>query len=111
MQTASPSHHCSGSVGGSGLSARPVEKMACDDSTTGPRPWSAWAAGPVPYAAIALRAEQSLQLTAEGGHLAVDQAISAQFGGVLAGFSRLRRRRNELVDPVGPENFATTMRP
>ncbi|MDQ3480876.1 MAG: hypothetical protein M3423_06030 [Actinomycetota bacterium] len=42
----------------------------------------------------------------EGGHLAVEQAISAQFGGVFSSFTRLRRRRNELDDPVGPEDFA-----
>lgn len=58
------------------------------------------------HAAVALLAEQNLRVTAEGGHLAVEQAISAQFGGVFASFSRLRRRRNELDYPVGPEDFA-----
>lgn len=58
------------------------------------------------HAAVALLAEQDLRVTAEGGHLAVEQAISVQFGGVFSSFTRLRRRRNELDDPVGPEDFA-----
>ena len=58
------------------------------------------------HAAVALLAEQDLRVTAEGGHLAVEQAITAQFGGVFSSFSRLRRRRNELDYPVGPEDFA-----
>lgn len=58
------------------------------------------------HAAVALLAEQDLRVTAEGGHLAVEQALIAQFGGVFASFRRLRRRRNELDYPVGPEDFA-----
>ncbi len=49
------------------------------------------------HAAVALLAEQNLRVTAEGGHLAVDQALNAQFGGVFSSFSRLRRRRKRLL--------------
>lgn len=58
------------------------------------------------HAAVAILAEQDLRVTAAGGHVAVEQAINAQFGGVFSTFSRLRRRRNELDYPVGPEDFA-----
>lgn len=58
------------------------------------------------HAAVALLAEQDLRVTSEGGHVAVEKAIAAQFEGVFSGYRRLRRRRNELDYPVGAEDFA-----
>ena len=58
------------------------------------------------HAAMALLSEQNLRPTAEGGHLAMEVVLTAQFGGVFAGFGRLRRRRNELDYPSGDEDFA-----
>ena len=56
-------------------------------------------------AATALLAHQGLRPTTAGGHLAVVEAISAQFPGVggLKSLDRLRRRRNqgEYPDPAG----------
>jgi uncharacterized protein (UPF0332 family) len=57
------------------------------------------------HAAMALLAAQDLRPTAEGGHVALEKALTAQFKGVFAGFGRLRRRRNELDYPTGPEDF------
>jgi hypothetical protein len=55
--------------------------------------------------ATALLNQQGLRPTAAGGHIAVVDAISAQFPGVpgLASLDRLRRRRNqaEYPDPRG----------
>jgi hypothetical protein len=56
-------------------------------------------------AATALLAHQGLRPTSAGGHLAVVDAINAQFPGVagLKSLDRLRRRRNqaEYPDPAG----------
>jgi hypothetical protein len=56
-------------------------------------------------AATALLARQGLRPTTAGGHLAVVDAVSAQFPGVagLKSLDRLRRRRNqgEYPDPAG----------
>lgn len=60
------------------------------------------------HAAMALLAEQNLRPTAEGGHVALEKALTAQFKGVFDRFGRLRRRRNELDYPTGPEDFADT---
>lgn len=60
----------------------------------------------VKHAAMALLAEQDLRPTAEGGHVALEHALTAQFKGVFDGFGRMRRRRNELDYPAGPEDFA-----
>lgn len=60
------------------------------------------------HAAMALLAEQNLRATAEGGHMAIEKALVAQFQGVFDGFGRLRRRRNELDYPTGPDDFAET---
>ncbi|MGL5929792.1 MAG: HEPN domain-containing protein [Dermatophilaceae bacterium] len=60
------------------------------------------------HAAMALLAEQNLRPTHDGGHLAMEQVLTAQFHGVFSGFSRLRRRRNELDYPSSAEDFADT---
>lgn len=56
-------------------------------------------------AATALLAHQGLRPTTAGGHIAVVEAINAQFPGVggLKSIDRLRRRRNqgEYPDPAG----------
>lgn len=63
-------------------------------------------------AATALLAHQGLRPTTAGGHLAVVDAINAQFPGVarLKSLDRLRRRRNQAeypdparYDPITPE--------
>ena len=62
--------------------------------------------------ATALLAHQGLRPTAAGGHLAVVEAMNAQFPGVvgLKSIDRLRRRRNQAeypdpqtYDPVSPD--------
>lgn len=60
-------------------------------------------------AALALLATQGLRATSRGGHIAVQDAVRAQFGGpdgrrVFGAFGRLRRRRNEseYPDPDSP---------
>jgi hypothetical protein len=58
------------------------------------------------HAGMALLAEQNLRPTAVGGHLAIERALRAQFQGVFASFSTLRRRRHELDYPSGPEDLA-----
>lgn len=58
------------------------------------------------HAAMAVLSEQNLRPTAGGGHVAMEQVLAAQFGGVFVGFGRLRRRRNELDYPSGDEDFA-----
>lgn len=50
----------------------------------------------------ALLAQQGLRPTQAGGHLAVSDAMRAQFGGPLSGLGALRRRRNELEYPAFP---------
>lgn len=58
------------------------------------------------HAAMAVLSEQNLRPTALGGHVAMEQLLAAQFGGVFVGFGRLRRRRNELDYPSGDEDVA-----
>ena len=50
----------------------------------------------------ALLAQQGLRPTQAGGHLAVSDAMRAQFGGPFSGLGALRRRRNELEYPAFP---------
>lgn len=54
------------------------------------------------FAGEALLAQQGLRPTQAGGHLAVSDAIRAQFDGPLSGLGTLRRRRNELEYPAFP---------
>ena len=53
----------------------------------------------------AVLAQQGLRATREGGHVAVESALRAQFEPGFADFGYLRRRRNELEypGPTGPE--------
>lgn len=64
-------------------------------------------------AAAALLAQQGLRPTSAGGHLAIVEAIDAQFPGVagLRSIDRLRRRRNQAeypdpqrYDPITPDD-------
>ncbi len=52
--------------------------------------------------AASLLAVQGLRATSRGGHIAVQDAVIAQFGGTVRGFrafSRLRRNRNRFEYP------------
>jgi hypothetical protein len=51
------------------------------------------------FAALAVLAQQGLRATTKGGHLAVDEALRAQFGDAFRPFKALRIRRNELEYP------------
>jgi HEPN domain-containing protein len=66
-------------------------------------------------AATALLSHQGLRPTTAGGHIAVAEAVRAQFPGVpgLASLDRLRRRRNQAeypqprsYDPIHPDEVA-----
>lgn len=50
----------------------------------------------------ALLAQQGLRPTQAGGHLAVSDAVRAQFAGPFLALNTLRRRRNELEYPSFP---------
>lgn len=50
----------------------------------------------------ALLAQQGLRPTQAGGHLAVSDAVRAQFAGPFTALNSLRRRRNELEYPSFP---------
>ena len=57
-------------------------------------------------ACAALLEAQGLRVTSRGGHVALREAVTAQFasltgGGVLRSFDRLRRRRNDIEYPDG----------
>ena len=54
------------------------------------------------FAGVALLAHQGLRPTQAGGHVAVCDAVRAQFGGPFAQLTTLRRRRNELEYPAYP---------
>ena len=58
------------------------------------------------HAGLALLAEQNLRPTQAGGHVVIERALRAQFGGVFSRFNTLRRRRNELDYPTSEEDFA-----
>lgn len=58
-------------------------------------------------ACAALLEAQGLRATSRGGHVAIREAVVAQFGGLPHGnvvrrFDRLRRRRHEIEYPSGP---------
>lgn len=59
------------------------------------------------FACVALLAQQGLRATVDGGHLAVETVVRAQFGDGFRPFADLRRRRNELEYPRLPANSAT----
>jgi hypothetical protein len=52
---------------------------------------------------MALLAQQGLRSTTRGGHLAVEEAVRAQFGNAFKPFRDLRIRRNDLEYPVYPD--------
>lgn len=52
------------------------------------------------FACTALLAQQGLRSTTRGGHLAVEDAVRAQFGEGFKPFRNLRIRRNELEYPA-----------
>lgn len=54
------------------------------------------------FVGTALLAQQGLRPTQAGGHLAVCDAVNAQFGGPFSQLTVLRRRRNELEYPAFP---------
>jgi hypothetical protein len=54
------------------------------------------------FAGVALLAQQGLRPTTRGGHLAIDEALRAQFGGTFKAYRTLRIRRNELEYPAYP---------
>lgn len=54
----------------------------------------------VRLACTGLLAHQGLRPTAGGGHLAVEQAVRAQFGEHFKPYNALRRRRHELEYPT-----------
>lgn len=58
------------------------------------------------HAGAALLAEQNLRATGEGGHVAIERTLQAQFGPPFARFGGLRRRRNELDYPASADDFA-----
>ena len=55
------------------------------------------------FACMALLAHQALRPTTRGGHLAVEEAVRAQFGDAFKPFRDLRIRRNELEYPIYPD--------
>jgi hypothetical protein len=55
------------------------------------------------FACMALLAQQGLRPTTRGGHLAVEEAMRAQFGETFKPFRDLRIRRNELEYPIFPD--------
>jgi hypothetical protein len=59
------------------------------------------------FACTALLAQQGLRSNITGGHLAVENAVRAQFGDGFRPFSALRRRRNELEYPSQPADKLT----
>jgi hypothetical protein len=59
------------------------------------------------FACAALLAQQGLRSTITGGHLAVENAVRAQFGDGFRPFGTLRRRRNELEYLSRPADTAT----
>jgi hypothetical protein len=59
------------------------------------------------FACVSLLAQQGLRATVDGGHLAVENVVRAQFGDGFRPFADLRRRRNELEYPRLPANTST----
>ncbi len=54
------------------------------------------------FACAGLLAQQGLRATQAGGHLVLQEVVTAQFGSAFAAFGVLRRRRNELEYPALP---------
>lgn len=58
----------------------------------------------VRQAATALLIQQGLRPRAEGGHIAIADAVQAQFGEPFRLLSAMRRRRNKLEYPQNPDD-------
>lgn len=95
-------------LGVSGLMDRVRQQLGSAETLLDPDPATAYvvAYDAAKHAAMALLAEQNLRVTSDGGHVAMEKVLAAQFGGVFDGFGRLRRRRNELDYPASAEDFA-----
>lgn len=91
-----------------GFMARARQQLASAAQLVDSDPTTAYvvAYDAVKHAAMALLAEQDLRPTSTGGHVAIERALKAQFQGVFDGFGRMRRRRNDLDYPSGPDDFA-----
>lgn len=59
------------------------------------------------FPGTSLLAQQGLRPTTRGGHLAVENAVRAQFGGHFHEFRDLRVRRNEIEYPAYPDESVT----
>lgn len=57
-------------------------------------------------AATALLIQQGLRPKMEGGHVAIAEAVRAQFGEPFHFFNAMRRRRNKLEYPQSPDEAA-----
>lgn len=55
-------------------------------------------------ACTGLLAQQGLRPTSRGGHIAVERVMNAQFMGGFDDYGWMRRRRNEVEYPTGPES-------
>jgi hypothetical protein len=63
----------------------------------------------VRQAATGLLVQQGLRPKAEGGHIAVVEAVRAQFGEPFLYFNAMRRRRNKLEYPQSQEDVAVDL--
>jgi hypothetical protein len=95
------------SHGVTSLMDRARQQLASAHSLLGTDPGTAYvvAYDAAKHAGMALLAEQDLRGTPEGGHVAIEKALAAQFKGVFQRFGSLRRRRNELDYPTGADDF------
>jgi hypothetical protein len=59
-------------------------------------------------ACTALLIQQGLRPTTDGGHVAVERTVRAQFGEAFQPYRALRRRRHDLEYPALPEDYADT---
>jgi HEPN domain-containing protein len=57
------------------------------------------------FACAGLLAQQGLRATSSGGHYAVQQAVTRQFGATFEPYGTMRRRRNELEYPQFPDEI------
>lgn len=60
----------------------------------------------VRQAATALLVQQGLRPKSEGGHVAITEAVRAQFGETFDLFNAMRRIRNKLEYPLSPDDVA-----
>jgi hypothetical protein len=84
---------------------RAARTLTAAASLTGDEPASACtlAYDAARFACVALLAHQGLRPTTRGGHVAVEEAVRAQFGDTFKPFRDLRIRRHELEYPTHPD--------